>query len=490
MDPRAQVVRTRTAGDGSVPGAPANSTFDADPYAAARAYLGSGAVSMRGQAAPPPGWYTDSTEVGLLRWWDGASWASRTSDVSLRAAPEPAEPEIEEWALDSAGPADDAEVVPPARYHDRGDDVAMRWGEGSNWSEQAQAVVRPPVPVDLLYAATKPEVEDSPEAGWYVDDDGVMQWWDGSAWSAHTFAVHARALLVNGELVAGGGEVHGAPEPGWYATDEGPMQWWDGSEWTEHTVRKATASIAELASAPEIASTTGAGWYVDPVDARRMRWWNGADWTSLEHPFAPVQGTSTGTVPAHEHDQAPVPAAVGSATAAAAATAVEASPPVPPSDTTSDSAVAGQLIEPPGSATTPVDSATSPDIAVDGDETVNGARARRRVLGGMSDLALPVADQGLHRARQRREARPPRVVKQVGHHGRYHRPAYASVWFWVTLLASAALWFIAWSTSQDSSVPAAPSISVVAPPKADPSQAQTPVTEDSPLPTLTPQPLG
>lgn len=44
-------------------------------------------------ALPEPGWYADSGNPALLRWWDGAAWTQHTRDNPTQTQPPPASPQ-------------------------------------------------------------------------------------------------------------------------------------------------------------------------------------------------------------------------------------------------------------------------------------------------------------------------------------------------------------------------------------------------------------
>ncbi|MFT4283514.1 MAG: DUF2510 domain-containing protein, partial [Protaetiibacter sp.] len=39
------------------------------------------------QTAPPPGWYPDEAQPGLVRWWSGQGWTDHVSAVSVAPSP-------------------------------------------------------------------------------------------------------------------------------------------------------------------------------------------------------------------------------------------------------------------------------------------------------------------------------------------------------------------------------------------------------------------
>ena len=71
------------------------------------------------------------------------------------------------------------------------------------------------------------------------------------------------------------------------------------------------------------------------------------------------------------------------------------------------------------------------------------------------------------------------------------RPFYTTVWFWLLLLGSGVLWYVAWSSTQSTDdVPSVPSVSVVSTPSAAAIDAPADSGTTGPLPTLSAQPLG
>ena len=59
---------------------------------------------------PPPGWYPDSGDQQLLRWWDGAGWTAQTQPMPGTSAPQPPYPGRPSYPGQQTGP------VPPAGH--------------------------------------------------------------------------------------------------------------------------------------------------------------------------------------------------------------------------------------------------------------------------------------------------------------------------------------------------------------------------------------
>jgi hypothetical protein len=88
---------------------------------------------------PHPGWFADTTNPGLLRWWSGTAWTNITAQVSPNQPP------------------------PPGWYEYPGAPGNRLWWNGFGWTRYVQAsVVLDPngTPPGVLSAAPLPEPPD------------------------------------------------------------------------------------------------------------------------------------------------------------------------------------------------------------------------------------------------------------------------------------------------------------------------------------------
>jgi hypothetical protein len=82
--------------------------------------------------APEAGWYPDRNEVNLVRWWDGQQWTDQTRST----APAAAAFEQPAWTppAEITPVAVAARSIAPGWYPDSNDPSLQRWWDGSQWT--------------------------------------------------------------------------------------------------------------------------------------------------------------------------------------------------------------------------------------------------------------------------------------------------------------------------------------------------------------------
>jgi photosystem II stability/assembly factor-like uncharacterized protein len=172
------------------------------------------ASAQRGWAA---GGYWASQ--GLVKRWDGVSWATVPSpgtgvlaDIDMRAP-------NNGWAVGARG------------------DI-IHWN-GSEWAEIASPTEEELRSVDTV----------SEDDGWIVGDGGVILRWDGDAWVDQPRVVSAALQSV---FMSGAAE-------GWAVGDEGTILHWDGRSWARVPSPTSFLLRSITMAAPDLGWAVGSG---------------------------------------------------------------------------------------------------------------------------------------------------------------------------------------------------------------------------------------